>query len=197
MNRAWKIGLLLGGLVMGGASGGVARAQTCAPSQAACPGGACCATGLCCPTAVGGCCGEEMPYCCQNGTCAVTPSACGEASTTTGGVCGGYDVPCGDGCIPAGADCCDSNHYCPPTTICASPSVTMCTNLTTAPPTQAYLVTHSDVSSPLGAPPNATARSCAIGGGRLAAGDPCALAAMGVLVLALARRKPDEAKTRA
>jgi hypothetical protein len=197
MERAWKkIGLLMAVLGLGAAVDGPARAQTCAPNEKLCAGGACCAAGLCCPTTVTGCCDEGAPYCCGDGTCAVTPSACAGASSGTNVGCAGYDLPCGAGCIPAGADCCDGNHYCPPTTVCASPSVTMCTNRTSEPVTEAYLVTLPEPLSPLDAPANATSRSCALSEGPSAPRGPMgAVAAMSAFALVRWRRRATRAST--
>ena len=201
MRYAWNgIGMLLVGVGIVTATGGSARAQTCAPHEARCPSGACCsAPGVCCPTAIGGgCCSDGTPYCCGDGTCAVAASDCpGASSTGRDAGCAGYDIPCGAGCIPAGADCCDATHYCPPATVCAASTTTMCTDGTTSPLTDAYPVLRgtggepspsASASSPLGDPPDATARSCSTSDGRPSPLSPMYIA-VGALALIRLRRR--------
>ena len=199
MRYEWnRIGTLLVGVGIVVVAGGLAHAQTCAANQTLCQSGACCsAPGICCPSTIGGCCSEETPYCCGGGICAVTLSDCPNASSSEAdGGCLGYDVPCGAGCIPAGAACCDATHYCPPTTVCASPSTTMCTDGTTSPPTNAYAVRSAGSAgsagmpaiSPLGDPPDATARSCSASDGPPASRLPM-FAAVGLLALIQRRRR--------
>jgi hypothetical protein len=167
---------------------------TC-PSGESCGDGTCCASSdLCCPTPADGCCDEATPYCCGDGLCAVSPSACplaaaGDASTST---CNGYDVPCGHGCAAAGSDCCDSDgRYCPPGATCTSEAI--CSD-----GTRAGLVTATQEPrvSPLGNPPDAISRSCAMARGRDALPSRlsplCLLAVAAALASCRSRRRQND-----
>lgn len=186
----------LGMLVMaaGALAATPAGAQQCPAAYTACDNGACClASEQCCPTAAEGCCPAYAPYCCGNGTCAAAPAQCGAAGQAA---CEDYEVPCGSGCAPAGSDCCSAEgHYCAPETRCTSE--TSCVRGDTE--ADVFLTVPESMASPpergprspLSDPPDATARSCALGGvppgarGGAGRGQAAAL----VAVLALAARQ--------
>jgi hypothetical protein len=144
-----------------------ARAQSCPGGYAACDNGGCClAADYCCPLLVEGCCAAATPFCCGDGTCAAAPSECANAGRNT---CGGYDIPCGRGCAPAGSQCCDlSGHYCPPQGICTSE--TTCISGTELSVARVVTATSAPASgsaperkgSPTVDPADGTERSCAL-----------------------------------
>ena len=94
-----------------------AHALDCPPAQNACGSAVCCAVhDICCTDGRGACCPVATPYCCGDGTCAVTPTACGNESES---LCPEYQISCGGVCIEAGSDCCDeAGDYCLPTQTC-------------------------------------------------------------------------------
>lgn len=147
---------------------GAALGQTCPQAHSACDNGGCCPSAdQCCPTLAEGCCSSSTPYCCGDGTCAASPSRCGAPGATR---CEGYDVPCGEGCAPAGADCCDNDgHYCPPESMCGS-ETTCLTGEDPSPallvmPPAAAVVSRERAASPVTDPASASGRSCALSGG--------------------------------
>lgn len=100
------------------------HAIECPALQNACGSDVCCAVhDICCSAGRGACCPVSTPYCCGDGTCAVTPTACGSESEP---LCPEYQISCGGLCIEAGSDCCnDDGDYCPPTQICTEDACTV------------------------------------------------------------------------
>ena len=168
----------------GSASAQVA-VEVCAESEPSCGDGTCCASSdVCCPNRADGCCNEATPYCCGGGACAVSPSACPPAATgASPRRCNAYDVPCGQGCVAAGADCCDgAGHYCHPGLTCASAST--CSDGTRAGLAASSAVQPAAPVSPLSDPPDAVSRSCAMAPARVSSRLSllCLLGAAAVLV---------------
>jgi hypothetical protein len=170
-----------------------AQAQSCPSSYAACDNGGCClASDQCCPSLAEGCCPPHAPYCCGDGSCAAAPSKCGNLPRNT---CPDYEVPCGEGCAPAGSQCCDlAGHYCRPQGICSSETTclagddTLPADQVIVVPPPAQQASTQRTSSPLLDPPAGTARSCALG---LARGQGGAAAgALLLLALFAIRRMP-------
>jgi hypothetical protein len=143
----------------------LAAAQTCPTNFSACDNTGCCLTSeQCCPTLAEGCCSSATPFCCGDGTCAVTPSECGFGTRAD---CDGYDVPCGDGCAPAGSDCCDlAGHYCPPESRCTSDTTcvrgVMPTMALEVDVVNAEAVGSVPLAPPYADPATATERSCSL-----------------------------------
>jgi hypothetical protein len=142
----------------------LAHAQSCPSGYAACDNGGCCkSTEQCCPNAAE-CCDSFAPYCCGDGTCAASPSECGNPAGPT---CSAYDIPCGPGCAPAGSACCDAvGHYCGPQGICTSALTCVAGDVVSAALTAvpASVPGNADAArsvSPLKDPPDGSARSCA------------------------------------
>src|SRR6187551_879666 len=141
-----------------------AEAQVCPSNYSTCDNGGCCLSAeQCCPMLPDGCCGSATPFCCDDGTCAATPSQCGSRAD-----CDGYDVPCGEGCAPAGSECCDiAGHYCPPESRCTAD--TTCVRGTEAGIALQVEVPESqdpsggrEVAPPYADPGTATERSCSV-----------------------------------
>jgi hypothetical protein len=163
VRESWALCLVL--LLLGGVSR-PAQAQSCPSGYGACDNGGCCLNSeQCCPNLAEGCCPAHTPFCCGDGTCASSPSECGNAS---GVMCPGFDVPCGLGCVSAGSECCDDEgHYCAPQSICSS--ATNClTGVDSSPARLAEAKTESEPPSPARRispiidPPDGTARSCGL-----------------------------------
>ncbi|MEY4550618.1 MAG: hypothetical protein RL685_6813 [Pseudomonadota bacterium] len=144
-----------------------AAAQSCPSSYASCDNDGCCPiSAQCCPKLTDGCCDAATPFCCGDGTCAVSPAECGNIGRTS---CSDYDIPCGGGCAPAGSQCCDvAGHYCPPQGVCMSetsclsgdqPSAAL---LIVATPAAQQAAAPERTPSPLLNPPDGTDRSCAL-----------------------------------
>lgn len=156
-----------------------ASAQTCPSGYSACDNTGCCLSSeQCCPTLAEGCCASATPYCCGDGTCAATPSQCGAISR---GGCDGYDVPCGNGCAPAGSDCCDiAGHYCPPESMCTSDTTCVRGSMPTIAlqvelPPESSAPGAQTVVPPYGDPGSATDRSCSLrSGAPVASREPLA-----------------------
>jgi hypothetical protein len=147
-----------------------AHAQSCPTQYTACDNGGCCLSSeQCCPGIEDGCCSSATPFCCPGGGCAATPSQC---VTSTRTACDGYDVPCGNGCAPAGSDCCDlTGHYCGPESMCTSdtscvlgdmPSLALQVEPVPRPEAKP---SGPDLDPPYSNPPEASDRSCAMGSG--------------------------------
>lgn len=176
-----------------------AQAQSCPSGYGACDNGGCCLNSQhCCPTLAEGCCGAATPFCCGDGTCASSPSECGNPSGVT---CPGFDLPCGPGCVPAGSACCDDQgHYCAPQSFCTSETVCV-TGLDESP---ALLAAAKAVDapppetarriSPLLDPPNGTARSCALSPHAPSPSAGWGLLAAGVALAMARRRRPVTAR---
>jgi hypothetical protein len=186
-------GILLLGVLGLGTWAEPGRSQVCPSQYSACDNGGCCpSAGQCCELAEDGCCGSATPYCCADGRCAASPGLCGGSGVP---VCPGYAVPCGNGCAPAGSDCCGDGNYCDPETKCESP--TTCVVGTMITPTA--VVTPTDIPepgegliSPIADPEEATARSCAISGPLSGSGQgsaPVFLAALVATSAWLTRRR--------
>jgi hypothetical protein len=123
----------------------------------------------------------------------VSPSLCGGA-VDAGPACPAYAQPCGPGCIPAGAACCDAvGHFCTATESCAS--ATSCWEEDASVPASEVKEAGSSaaVSSPLQDPPNAAGRSCAMAPANAASGVAASGVALAVLC-ALARRRRSRAR---
>jgi hypothetical protein len=135
-----------------------------------------------------GCCDSATPFCCGDGTCAASPAECGNIGRTS---CGDYDIPCGEGCAPAGSQCCDfAGHYCPPQGVCTSETTCIAGTVegeallvVSVPVESPQPITPARAISPLRNPPDGTDRSCAIAPG--ASGSRLA-DWLGVLLLASA-----------
>jgi MYXO-CTERM domain-containing protein len=188
--QCWAFCLVL--LLLGSASL-PAHAQSCPSGYGACDNGGCCLNSAhCCTEIADGCCGASTPFCCGDGTCAASPSECGNASGMT---CPGFDVPCGAGCVPAGSDCCDDQgHYCAPQSFCTS-EIACLTGLDASDALLAEAMSvdapPAEVArpiSPLLDPPNGTARSCALSAPTPPPASGWELLAAGV-ALAVARRR--------
>lgn len=194
--RRWRW-LLLG--AAGLCWGGPASAQSCPDTHAACDNGGCClSSDQCCPTLAEGCCGSLTPYCCGDGTCAASPSQCGDPGAAE---CQGYDIPCGGGCAPAGADCCDDEgHYCPPESMCGSATTCLAGDEAlaaslVAPPSPISGPSEPRALSPAADPSNASGRSCALSSGPAPRPASTETARFGILLLAAllgARRRRAE-----
>lgn len=163
VRESWALCLVL--LSLGGVSRS-AQAQSCPSGYGACDNGSCCLNSeQCCPNIAEGCCPAHTPFCCGDGTCASSPSECGNASSVT---CPGFDVPCGLGCISAGSECCDDEgHYCAPQSICSGGACL--TGLDSSPSRLVEPKPENEPSSaparrisPILDPPDGTARSCAL-----------------------------------
>jgi len=181
-----------------------AHAQVCPADYSLCTSGVCCpSSDQCCPTAAEGCCAAATPYCCSDGTCAATPDECRSPGAPG---CTGYDLPCGDGCIPAGSDCCsDAGRFCLPGLVCESPET--CRLGDAAPQAAFHVQTTQDGgtrgsqtpqdagasvtsgTSPIDDPPTAGNRSCAVSAARGADGGVLGAAGLALLGAALGRRR--------
>jgi hypothetical protein len=147
-----------------------AHAQSCPSQYTACDNGGCCLSSeQCCPGIEDGCCSSATPFCCPGGGCAATPSQCETAALTA---CDGYDVPCGNGCAPAGSDCCDlAGHYCGPESMCTSDTSCVLGDVpslalqVTATPRPEEEPSGPKVDAPYADPPSASDRSCDMGSG--------------------------------
>jgi len=104
------------GLLAGICLGSRARASDCEPPFSACGDRACCSASQVCCSRSSVCCDASTPYCCDDGSCAAVPSACGDEPAA---VCLAYEVSCGGVCIVAGSDCCnEAGDHCPPGETC-------------------------------------------------------------------------------
>ena len=191
VGQRWVLWLIL--LLLGGVSR-PAQAQSCPSGYGACDNGSCCLNSeQCCPKLAEGCCPAHTPFCCGDGTCASSPSECGNAN---GVRCPGFGLPCGLGCISAGSDCCDDEgHYCEPQSICSA--ATTCLTGLDSSPAKLVDATPADEPPPATArrvspildPPDGTARSCALsppGVGPSAAASNAGASGWGLLAIGVA-----------